>query len=405
MRVGIVTTWFERGAAVVSRQMADALSSQGARVFIYARGEKYAVGDPKWDQPNVHWGRRLHWPGSGKIDREDFLAWIAENQLDAIIFNEQTWWQPVIWAKSVGVKCGSYIDYYTEETVPLFSSYDFLICNTRRHLSALSWHEGASYLPWGTDTDTFKPEGSYPETFTFFHSCGWNGHRKGLDLLLDAFEEIVNVVDAKLVIHTQADLPHRAILSHDKVEVIKRSVSAPGLYHLGDVYVYPSRLEGIGLTICEALACGLPVITTDEPPMSEFVADGRDGFLVPVKARYRRKDGYYWRISEVCPRNLARAMLRAYEIRGAQLTEMKANARRKAVNERNWERNATQLYGIVAENKKRTLSTEKVRQLRSYDYRGWRGKIDHLMRYAGTAKVVSLAFEHYRRWRQPEFFR
>ena len=32
---------------------------------------------------------------------------------------------------------------------------------------------------------------------------------------------------------------------------------------MGDVFVYPSRLEGIGLCVPEALACGLPVITTD----------------------------------------------------------------------------------------------------------------------------------------------
>ena len=58
MNIGIVTTWFERGAAYVSRQFMDVLS-KGNNVFIYARGgEAYAIDNPKWNLPNVHWGKR-----------------------------------------------------------------------------------------------------------------------------------------------------------------------------------------------------------------------------------------------------------------------------------------------------------------------------------------------------------
>ena len=58
MRIGIVTTWFERGAAYVSRQFMELLQKTD-EVFVYARGgEKYALGNPKWDLPNVHWGKK-----------------------------------------------------------------------------------------------------------------------------------------------------------------------------------------------------------------------------------------------------------------------------------------------------------------------------------------------------------
>ena len=67
-----------------------------------------------------------------------------------------------------------------------------------------------------------------------------------------------------------------------RIEFIEKTVSAPGLYFRGDVYLYPTRLEGIGLTICEALASGLPVITTNDAPMNEFVIDGETGYLVDV---------------------------------------------------------------------------------------------------------------------------
>ena len=58
MKIGIVTTWFERGAAYVSKQFMDVLQKTD-EVFIYARGgEKYAIGNPLWDLPNVWWGKR-----------------------------------------------------------------------------------------------------------------------------------------------------------------------------------------------------------------------------------------------------------------------------------------------------------------------------------------------------------
>ena len=63
MRIGIVTTWFERGAAYVSKQYEKVLEDQGNDVFIYARsGEKYAIGDDNWDKDNVYWSKRYSFP-------------------------------------------------------------------------------------------------------------------------------------------------------------------------------------------------------------------------------------------------------------------------------------------------------------------------------------------------------
>jgi 1,2-diacylglycerol 3-alpha-glucosyltransferase len=88
-------------------------------------------------------------------------------------------------------------------------------------------------------------------------------------------------------------------LHHEgKLRIIEATVPAPGCYHLGDVYVYPSRLDGIGLTIAEALSCGLPVIVPDTPPMNEFVGE-TNGQKVAIGKLYSRSDGYYWPQCEV----------------------------------------------------------------------------------------------------------
>ena len=47
----------------------------------------------------------------------------------------------------------------------------------------------------------------------------------------------------------------------------------------GDVFVFPSRTETFGLSVLEALSCGLPVTTYDSPGMREILTPGVDGFM------------------------------------------------------------------------------------------------------------------------------
>ena len=152
MRIGIVTTWFERGAAYVSRQYRDLLRKNGDDVLIYARGgERYAQNDPSWNTPDVTWGKKCAVQRITGIDRKDFVSWIRRNNLELIIFNEQWWFPPVYWAMECGCRTVAYIDYYTEATVDSFSIYDGLICNTQRHYSVFKKHPYCQYIPWGTD--------------------------------------------------------------------------------------------------------------------------------------------------------------------------------------------------------------------------------------------------------------
>ena len=48
-----------------------------------------------------------------------------------------------------------------------------------------------------------------------------------------------------------------------------------------DIFVLPSRYEGMPLAILEAMAAGLPIIATDTGDNSFLIADGLTGFVVP----------------------------------------------------------------------------------------------------------------------------
>lgn len=372
MRIGLVTTWFERGAAYVSRQYKEQLE-QHHDVFIYARGgERYARRDPRWDSDAVTWDRSPAGPVETAVSLRDFEAWIRRCQLELVFFNEQRWWQPVLLCNRLGVTTGSYIDYYTEETIPLFRSYDFLICNTRRHLEAFSWHPGAHYVQWGTDLALFRPPAHRSAAhgpLTFFHSAGMNPRRKGCDLLLEAFCGLGG--DARLIIHTQKSLGELlptqrktlvALEKRGQLEVHEATVPAPGLYHLGDVYVYPSRLDGVGLTIVEALASGLPVITTDCPPMNEFVSES-NGRLVPVERVFARADGYYWPQCEASIVGVRNSM-QFYIERTADIASFKQEARRSAEEKFDWRRNAAKVASVF-ETARRLSGPEREAALRA----------------------------------------
>jgi glycosyltransferase involved in cell wall biosynthesis len=49
------------------------------------------------------------------------------------------------------------------------------------------------------------------------------------------------------------------------------------------VFMLPSLYEGFGLTLLEAMSCGLPVITTENTAGPDFIKNGENGFITPIR--------------------------------------------------------------------------------------------------------------------------
>ena len=60
----------------------------------------------------------------------------------------------------------------------------------------------------------------------------------------------------------------------------------PELLSKYSVFVAPSRVEAQGVSMCEAMACGLPIVATKVGGIPEFVRDGVDGYLVENENAY-----------------------------------------------------------------------------------------------------------------------
>jgi starch synthase len=144
-------------------------------------------------------------------------------------------------------------------------------------------------VPYGADTTRFRvtdrSSRSGPLRILFVGQISW---LKGLHFLLDVFAELP--IDARLTVignlHDgwEAYFEERISSTDGSVKCL---VAVPHLAideHLeaADIFVFPSLVGGIGLAVYEAMASGLPVVTSDGDVV---IRDGKDGLVAPAGAK------------------------------------------------------------------------------------------------------------------------
>lgn len=137
--------------------------------------------------------------------------------------------------------------------------------------------------PYGVDTERFRPAEKVDDHSFKILFVGQLSQRKGIKYLLEAFKDI-NLEKAELVLMGGVGGSGAGLKSY---EGLFKHIShvpyseLPQYYQSADIFVYPSLHEGSVLAIYEALASGLPVVTT--PNSGSVVRDGVEGFIVPIR--------------------------------------------------------------------------------------------------------------------------
>jgi len=131
------------------------------------------------------------------------------------------------------------------------------------------------------------------ETSTLTHkkiiSVSRYEYDKGIDMLLMAWSQIEKVMpDWSLDIYGNGDtVPYIHQMQQLGINDSRCHLHGPvsdvkEAYLDSSIFVLPSRYEGFGLVLIEAMACGVPVVSFDcENGPRSIITDGFDGFLVP----------------------------------------------------------------------------------------------------------------------------
>ena len=139
--------------------------------------------------------------------------------------------------------------------------------------------------PYGVDPDAFDPPSEPPAGPCRILFAGSVGVRKGVPDLLRAYDQLAPGTELHLAGPLEPGMAE-LIAGHHRPGLIVHGPLAFArlreLYRSSNVFCLPSIEEGFAQVLLQAMASGLPVVTTDVAGGAELVSSGENGLIVPV---------------------------------------------------------------------------------------------------------------------------
>lgn len=147
-------------------------------------------------------------------------------------------------------------------------------------------------FPWGVDLTHFTPHPALDtphKGFTLFCNRSWEPNY-GVDVLARAFVKVAQQKPEVSMLllgggsqgnNIRQILSKGNVLDHVSFPGHINNRELPRFYHMADLYISPSHVDGSSVSLMEALACGLPCLVSDIPANKEWVFDDQNGWLFP----------------------------------------------------------------------------------------------------------------------------
>jgi len=141
-------------------------------------------------------------------------------------------------------------------------------------------------VPYGVDISNLHFKNLIPTDIFTVLFFGGTPIRKGLIYLLNSWEQL-DFKDSRLIVKTSSNKKIKDIFQRCTVNnvsfITEYLKDVNDLYKKADIFVLPTLEEGLSMVILEAMACGLPVIASENSGGKDVINDGENGFIVPIR--------------------------------------------------------------------------------------------------------------------------
>ena len=144
------------------------------------------------------------------------------------------------------------------------------------------------YVPNGVDLVRFRPGAAGHEGNLVIGTIAALREEKHVGRLLRAFARLASSVPARLIV--VGDGPQRGMLTAlaselgvaERVAFVGHQSDTPGFYQRFDIFALSSDTEQMPLSVIEAMACGLPVVSTDVGDVRAMVAEQNAPYITAL---------------------------------------------------------------------------------------------------------------------------
>jgi phosphatidylinositol alpha-1,6-mannosyltransferase len=307
------------GGETYERELLVRLGRAGVRLeIILARGRPHPSGVPNWTVHRFAISRGLRWYVAPFIVPPAIKRVHDSVGFDLLRVHSLRYMGPAgLWARryyGLNVPVVSHHHHLDQSSLNgaierrVVEASDHVVVGSEFSRRQLATELGArtdhvAVVPYGVD-ERFRREAPRPDlveryglrdrvVVLFF---GGLKARKNLFLLLEVWRRVVaERPDARLLVAGGgALLP--SLRAEAERQGLSGSVAFTGYvpeadkvahYNLADVFLFPSAMEGFGLTVAEAMSCGRPVVASDRGSIPEVLAEGEGGFLCDPAAPER----------------------------------------------------------------------------------------------------------------------
>lgn len=198
--------------------------------------------------------------------------------------------------KQITLKMNPLHRYYLRIEKEIFEKTPLIIANSNMVKSEILYYYGIddnkiTVIYNGVDTKKFSPKNKHelrekynlPKDLTIILFVGSGFKRKGLDTLIKAFARLKEQNLLLIVIGKGDKIEYEKTCHKLKIEKkvlflgIRKDIES--FYALSDLFVLPTIYDPFSNATLEAMASGIPVITTKNNGVAELIEDGKEGYL------------------------------------------------------------------------------------------------------------------------------